>query len=305
MGNYKKMNIEWSKIINPFLDYEPEVTDRDPLLFYNDGIFYCFYAGVEHKNGNFCQYIETVESTNLVEWTNPRRLTTSKLGFSSPGNIIKIGDYWFMSLQSYPIPEGKEIAGEDARLWYMKSSDLKNWEDPVQLKPEGATSNWSINRRQIDACFVEYDGKCWCLYKNSGCLGLLVSEDFKTWKEASPDRPIISKEETPAKRSLENPYVFKEGDEFILIYSPCREGRGIGMARSKDLLHWYDIHHLNFPELPWADNGASAGMVADLRDVCGKYVMVFHGERKINHEHSAALGIAWSDDLEHWTVPGS
>jgi len=31
--------------------------------------------------------------------------------------------------------------------------------------------------------------------------------------------------------------------------------------------------------------------------------MVFHGERRGEDCQAAALGISWSDDLEHWHVP--
>lgn len=300
-----KMDIKWSEITNPFLDTEPEFSLRDPMLFYHNGVFHCYYSIVEHKEGEYCFYLGYTKSKDLIHWSKSKQLTTSKLGFSSPGNIIRYGDEWIMSLQTYPIQPGEHIASEDARLWTMKSKDLVNWSEPVQMNPNGAQVNWSQSHRQIDPCFAEYNGKWHCLYKTSGAFGLLITDDFKEWREASPDRPVLCKAEWPGKATIENPCVFREGDEYVLVFAPCRTGRGIGIARSKDLQHWYDAHMLSFPNLPWTDNGPSAAMVADLRDVCGKYVMVFHGERKKINSHAAALGIAWSDDLEHWTVPGS
>ena len=303
-GAQPPVKIEWSKITNPFLDTEPEVSVRDPLLVYHDGIFRCFYSGVEHKQGVFSFHMEAVESKDLVHWSKPKRLTTPDLGFSSPGNVMKRGDDWYLILQTYPTPPGAVNATEDARLWYMKSRDLVRWDEPVCLNPEGAKVNWSESKRQIDPCIVEHDGKYWCLYKTSGAFGLLVSDDFRNWREASPDRPVLRAEDTPGNNTVENPCVVRDGDDFVMIFAPCKKGRGIGLARSRDLLHWTNVHYLDFPEITWADNGPSAAADTDLRDVCGKWVMVFHGERKKVHSHAAALGIAWSDDLEHWTVPG-
>lgn len=301
----QKMDIQWSKITNPFHDTEPEVSVRDPLLHYDNGVFRCFYSAVEFKEGNYTFCLEMITSPDLVHWSMPKRLTHSFLGFSSPGNIVRRGDDWIMSVQSYLVLPGQTMACEEARLWFMRSKDLDNWSDPIPIYPQGAHVNWSDSRRQIDPCFMEQDGKWWCIYKNSGKFGMLVSDDFKKWTEASPDRPVMDRSQTPDNATVENPCIWREGDEWIMIFSPCHKGRGIGVARSKDLLNWTGIHYLDFPAISWADNGPSAAMVADLRDVCGKYVMVFHGERRKVNGHAAALGIAWSDDLEHWTVPGS
>lgn len=296
------MSVEWSKVVSPFLDTEPEVSVRDPLLVYNEGIFRCFYSAVERKDGNFTFFLETIESPDLVHWSKPRRLTHSHLGFSSPGNIFKHGREWVMSLQTYPVPAGEKHASEEARLWIMKSPDLVNWGVPKQINPDGAKVNWSASKRQIDPCIIEHDGKYWCLYKTSGSLGLLVSDDLKSWREASPDRPVLSKDNTPDNKGMENPCIIRDGDDYVLFFAAVRNGRGIGVTRSKDLLHWRDVHYLQFPKFSWATSEPTAAQVTDLRDVCGKYVMVFHAERKEFHTHAAALGIAWSDDLEHWEM---
>jgi hypothetical protein len=294
------MAIDWNSATNPFLDLCPEVYARDPLLHYHDGVFRCFHTAAEQHDGNYRLFLDVTQSTDLIHWSAPTRLTTSELGFSSPGSIIQVGDEWVMSVQSYPIPEGQKHADETARLWLMTSLDLDNWSDPEPIKPDGAQVNWTESHRQIDPCLIEHDGRYWCFYKTGGRLGLLVSDDLEHWVEASPDRPVLGPGDTPDHSGVENPCVVRDGDGFTMFFAPCRQGRGIGVARSDDLLHWYDVRYLDFPSLPWADGGPTAAMVADLRDVCDKWVMVFHGERP--GPHAAALGIAYSDDLEHWTV---
>lgn len=89
-----------------------------------------------------------------------------------------------------------------------------------------------------------------------------------------------------------------------MFYAPCRAGRGISLAYSPDLLHWHDAHDLALPAVPWAANGPSAGMVIPWAGAQpGAWLMAFHGERPTpENSHSAALALAWSDDLEHWRL---
>jgi hypothetical protein len=128
----------------------------------------------------------------------------------------------------------------------------------------------------------------------------MVSDDLVEWMEASRDRPVLGSDDTPDGATVENPCVVRDGGEFVMFFAPCRKGRGIGVARSDDLFHWRDVRYLGFPDLPWAEGGPTAAMVLDLRDVCGEWVMAFHGERP--GPHAAALGIAHSPDMEHWDV---
>lgn len=90
----------------------------------------------------------------------------------------------------------------------------------------------------------------------------------------------------------------RDGEQWVLFFAPCRDGRGIGVARSTDLLNWHDVRYLDFPELKWASGGPTAAMVLETYDTRGKWTMWFHGDREALH--GAALGTAWSDGLEHW-----
>lgn len=295
------MTVNWPGVTNPFLDRCPQVYVRDPLLHYHDGVFRCFHTAAEKHGDRYQLYLDVTQSTDLVKWTTPRRLTTDVLGFSSPGSIIRRGGEWIMAVQSYPVPSGQRHADESARLWLMTSLDLDIWSDPAPIKPEGAQVNWTGSRRQIDPCLIEHDGRFWCLYKTGGRLGMLVSDDLTDWTEASPDRPVLGTDDTPDHAAAENPCVVRDGDEFVMFFAPCRKGRGIGVARSRDLLNWRDVRYLEFPAFAWADGGPTAAMVLDMRDILGEWLMVFHGERPLPHE--AALGIAHSSDLEHWRLP--
>ena len=291
-----KLKLDWRKIRGPFLDRAPVVASRDPALFFHNGLFRCFFTAVE-KGGHLC--LDMTESANLIQWSEPVRLTTSELNFSSPGNVIRAGGKWVLCVQSYPILPGERYGSEESRLWLMQSEDLVNWSDPMPVKPEGCRGTWTRSRRQIDPYLVMHNGMYWCFYKTAGCLGVLVSDDLKTWDEALPDRPVLSRDETPDGATVENPCIVWDRGEFILFFARVGEGRGVGVARSRNLIDWRDIHYLDFPDLSWAPGGPTAAMVLDMRDMCGKWLMAFHGER---HDSPAALGLAWSDDLEDWKI---
>ena len=295
------MNIDFDRIANPVLDRYPDVFVRDPALVYDRGTFHCFHTAAESRPGGYRLFLDVTTSTDLAEWSPPRRLTTSELSFSSPGNAIRHNGRWVLCLQSYPIRPGELYGSEDSRLWLMDSGGLIEWTEPRMIAPEGCRAAWANTPRQIDPYLLAHDGRFWCLYKAKGCLGLLVSDDLVDWAEAAADAPVLSGEDTPDGATVENPCVVRDGDEFVLLFAPCRRGRGVGVARSEDLLRWRDVRYLDLPALPWAPGGPTAAMVLDLRRQVGRWVMAFHGERTA--PHSAALGIAFSDDLEHWTVP--
>lgn len=286
---------------NPFLDREPQAAVRDPATFFHNGVFHCFHTAVEEGAKAPRLFVDVTQSPDLVNWSPPRRLTQSDLNFSSPGNILRVDDTWVLCVQSYPVRPGESYGSDESRLWLMTSRDLEDWEEPYLLQPEGCRAEWSRSRRQIDPYLVEHDGQFWCFYKTDGKLGLLVSPDLREWREASPQHPVLSDAQTPDGATVENPCVMRDGDEFVLFFAPCRTGRGIGTARSSDLINWRDVLYLDFPALSWASGGPTAAMVLETRNALGRWTMFFHGDREA--PHGAALGLAWSDDLTHWRCP--
>ena len=87
---------------------------------------------------------------------------------------------------------------------------------------------------------------------------------------------------------------------------------GIGVRRAKDVAHWRPcgVWTLGQADWPWAQGRLSAPHVLDLRDrpEVGKYVMFFHGSTRAGVAENepfgeSSLGLAWSDDLAHWSWP--
>jgi predicted GH43/DUF377 family glycosyl hydrolase len=296
------MNIEWDKLKNPIFDRDRQnIQERDGALFFYDGKFYLYHCAVEYpKLGQYQFYTDLITSTDLIDWSPPQRLWDAPMGFSSPGNIIRVSDKWILCVQTYPIKRFHWWGSDECRLWISESKDLEHWSFPQVIAKDGSAAHWTWEKRQIDPFILPHDGKYWCFYKTSGQLGLLVSEDLQTWKEASPDRPVLARKETPDNTTVENACVLELNGEFLMFFSPAYNKRGIGLARSKDLLHWKFDQYLKFPKFSWAKSGPTAPSVIDIRAECGKWIMVFHAERR--QPHHAALGLAWSDDLINWST---
>ncbi len=294
------MSIDLSQIRNPIIDREPAIFSRDPAIIYHDGVFQLYHSAGTRHFLKYTFYLEVSESRDLVNWSPPRRVIDSKAGYSSPGNAIEVDNKWVLCVQTYPIPRFKKYASEKARLWLVETDDLDSfrWGKPIPVKPEGTTVNWTRSHRQIDPYLVEFDDKYWCLYKTSGALSLLVSRDLRNWQEATPNRPILSRKDLPIRAGIENPCVIQHQNRFMMFFAPTRRGRGIGVAISDDLIQWEDVHILDFPTLSWAPGGPTAPFVLDLRGETGHWLMAFHGDTA--GPHGAALGLAWSKDLENW-----
>jgi predicted GH43/DUF377 family glycosyl hydrolase len=297
----KNMEIAWDELKNPILDKDrtQNIQCRDGALFYHDSVFYLYYCSVEYPRlFQYQFYTDLITSTDLVHWTPQPRLWDAQMGFSSPGNVIEVGDKFVLCVQTYPIKRGHWWGSDACRLWTSESEDLVHWSSPKVIAPEGSAARWATEKRQIDPFILPYEGKYYCFYKTSGQLGLLVSPDLQSWEEASPDRPVFAAYETPDNTTIENACVLDIDGELVMFFSPCYNKRGIGITRSSDLFHWKFDQYLKFPKFAWAKSGPTAPSVIDIRKETGKFVMAFHAERR--QPHHAALALAWSDDLIHW-----
>ncbi len=290
-----------SPVGKPTLDRGALLAVRDPALVFHDGACHLFHTTVRPAGKAFALGIDVAVSRDLATWTTSTIFAPEARNLSSPGCIVRVGGSWIMCLQSYPIDPGATWGNESARLWLSSSPDLATWSEPRPIQPAGCQVAWTASHRQIDPYLIAHDGRWWCFYKAAGQLGLLVSDDLMSWHEASPQRPVLGTADTPDGKTLENPCVVAADGGFVMFFSPCRPERGVGVARSDDLLTWRDVHYLDFPAQPWAPGGPTAAMVVDRRREDGAWLMAFHGDRPCaENEHGAAIALAWSRDLERW-----
>lgn len=285
---------------------------RDPLLIFENGKFHMFYSYVLEEEDNLIYWYTALStSTDLQNWTPPRRITPKdqNLNYASPGNVVRVGGEWLLCLQTYPIVNFRRgdklrFADNRARLFIMRSPDLENWGEPELIRVKGPDVSEKDIGKMIDSFLLrdkDTPGKWWCFYKQNGRVHCSWSMDLRNW--------------TPGAMDLangENPCVIVKDGEYILYYSPKN---GVGVKRSRDLKNWREEGvPLTFGQAdwPWAETRLTAGYVEDLRTVpgVGKYVMVYHasGPGKVRTElqenANAHIGIAWSDDLKSWDWPG-
>ncbi len=277
---------------------------RDPAALFHDGSCYLFYTLSENdKDGGYHNMTAISVSRDLAHWSEPRILTPRDrhLNYSSPGNVIRIGDEWILCLQSYPTPNKETFGTGNSRLFIMRSKDLAKWSEPELLRVKGNGVPVEAMGRMIDPYLLEdkdEPGKWWCFYKQSG-VSMSHSRDLKNWTYVG------------RAHAGENVTILKQNNEYVMFHSP---GNGIGVKRSKRPDQWgadSQLLTLGQNDWPWAQGRLTAATVIDLRAEprIGKYVMFFHGSSKeglkAQRAHGAAsMGIAWSDDLVDWSWPG-
>ena len=280
---------------------------RDPAVLYHNDRFYLFFTLVKNEDGKIFSYTACSDSSDLRNWS-PIKILTPKnqnLNFSSPGNIIQKDGKWILCLQTYPRPghesdQKTRYGSNDARIFTMKSIDLKAWDSPQILKVKGAEVPEKEMGRMIDPYLIEdinEKGKWWCFYKQKG-VSMSYTYDFMEW---------IFYGNT---NSGENVCVIKQENEYIMFHSPSN---GIGIKRSTDLKNWIDFGELitlGQKEWDWAKGRITAGTVVDLRSLpeVGKYLMFFHGsgpkkEKEGDFDKNSSIGVAWSNDLINWEWP--
>lgn len=295
----------WQTLASPVIFRGDATTAyRDPAAVWHDGWFHLYFTLVKvEPDQRVFLYTAWSKSQDLVHWTPPKAFTPrdQKLNYSSPGNVIRFGNEWLLCLQTYPRPNGEKYGNQTARLFVMRSADLENWGAPELLRVKGPEVELEKMGRMIDPYLLadkDEPGKWWCLFKQKG-VSRSWSRDLKTWHfEGSAS-------------AGENTCVVVDRNEYVLFHSPPT---GIGVKRSSDLKNWRDegLLMLGIKDWPWAQGRLTAGFVLDARQVpnVGKYLMFFHGSEfpendpRGGFDNFASVGLAWSDDLQHWSWAG-
>ena len=180
-------------------------------------------------------------------------------------------------------------------------------EDPagvpvIDLGPRGAWDHVAV-----DNPFVYVgDGRFYCFYEAESAsgqeqVGLAVSTDLLKWTK-SEGNPVLraGPPGTWDHRAAKLPVVAKHGGTYVMLYTG-KDGRGaaIGLATSKDLLHWDKA----------ASNPAIQGRPGKwdpLITTCpaivqrnGVYHAIYRGMTGFYSDQK--LGLLTSRDLLHWT----
>ncbi len=167
--------IRWERIPTPIIQRgHAEVAHRDAAIHYHDGVFRVFYGMAFLRDQGRVQLQLTVtESSDLIEWTEPRTLTPldDDLNFTDPGNIVRHDGEWIMTVETHRTPFSPSGGGETARSCTMRNDDLEHWSDPELMLLKGPDFSDERMGRCIGSCLFpdrQEQGKWWCFFKHGG-----------------------------------------------------------------------------------------------------------------------------------------
>lgn len=196
-------------------------------------------------------------------------------------------------------------ASEPFHLPFGKWSRVS--EEPI-VAPEGEGFE---SAGTFNPSVVRYDGQFVMLYraqdtKGKSSLGYATSTDGIHFTRR-PEPVLVSEAPYEKGGGVEDPRLVKVGDTFYLTYTGYNnvDGRGadkrdaqLCLATSKDLINW-QRHGIVLPSYQgrWNVKWTKSGAILTEK-INGKYWMYFLGDAK---GQDTQMGLAYSDDLLHWT----
>ena len=289
--------------VNPVLTV-PGCALRDPAIYYHEGEFHLYFTLVkglyEDRQAWFIGHVKTQDFILFDELS-----CISPEGYASPGNVFLHEGRFVICYQSYPRKSLDKKPGDECRLFLSYSDDLEQWGDPEIVSEEGCRSNWGLRGswqcRQIDPCVLREGDTYYLFYKGGLHMGLWASEDLRTWRDLTPDKPLLERGPESWSHGVENPCVIKVDKRFYLLYDSTGKYDGTKQnlfhyITSPDLAVWGVGHTLGLPR------SAGAPFFIDLRDALGVFIVAFHygTDRAGSDRYLSSLGIGWSEDFSLW-----
>jgi predicted GH43/DUF377 family glycosyl hydrolase len=204
-----------------------------------------------------------VESTNLIDWSNPRLA----MGFGEPGSFdhggCVIGAFLY---ESYDIKAPRLLKKRDGKYWTLYGCyprqggyELRPGYEGVAVSDDGIVWRRAKNQPILsiydpdcaewekDCIYqpflVEYKGRFFNFYNaaNGGTeqTGIAFSTDLLNWMRY-PANPVVRVKKGGYDESFcSDPKVFRDGDHWVMFYFGVGKGGAhIMMAFSRDLVHW-------------------------------------------------------------------
>lgn len=275
----------------------PGVSVRDPAAVWHDGLCYLYYTRqVGGWGGPECWTVAVVTTADFREFS-PERLV-SPPGYASPGNVIRCGDRWVLVVQSYPWPS--EIA-------LLYSDDLLNWSAPRHIIPADTGPGWGAGHGPIDGWLFPYEGRWLCAWVSflqgtaHRAFGYHASDDLEAWENLTPEAPFVDGSAYNANGGVENCAIVRDGDTWHFFASVGMDPQHLAHTAAGSPWEWAPLtpaDQIRLPSAPWCAHSQSALFVADWRDLCGQWAMLYHGQQ--TPDADATLGLAFSDDLWNW-----
>ncbi|MCS7223422.1 MAG: hypothetical protein NZ959_02510 [Armatimonadetes bacterium] len=134
--------------------------------------------------------------------------------------------------------------GQRSRIGWITSEDTRHWSEP-SFGPEGH-SPWILRHNDLDEPFPKMRrGLFWLVLSGSlrpeepSVIRLFFSDDLVHWQTFSP--PVILDPcdgDEWERKGLQTPCLLEKDGLFWLFYAGCDGSCAIGLAHSRDLVHW-------------------------------------------------------------------
>jgi hypothetical protein len=309
--------VAWSNLHNPVLRGR-DAAVKDQALIWAGGRWHMLFSYVTNDTtvpGQEHWDIAAAVSTDMRRWTAPVAWSDQPGGMASP-DVVRSPDGVFVS--TYDSPPG-ESGPTQAKLYYRTSSDLVHWSGPHPLAPD---LHPSPVYRMIDPALA-WTGNGLILAYKVGTTSVPQAFEIAWSKSGSLNGPwdVVGQ-----------PGIEQYGDTFENYELVTVGGRWHLVATSNTLdqpwiytlsgnpiipsswLHWVDGRELQVPAEAWNtgagisstgfEHANSAFLCVDPAD--GYDYLTYAGSQELTHFGGwghAAIGVARSRDLEHWSVP--
>ncbi len=286
--------MDLKKLSNPIWKRSDNL--RDPSVWKSADGYHLFYS--RYSNNDWTKpenwSIAHVITKDFVTFEEDRDISAK--GFASPGDVIRWKGKYILPYQSYP-----EVP---TMLCYSTSDDLENWSKPVFFLEEAVHLPWNQANRVIDPTFVTEGERLHCFFVGTdrvhyasatNLVGHAYTDDpeLKEWTITTVDSPLIGTcEDGPD--GAENVTVFRNNNEWVMIYSEGLKSQHLAYITSKDLIHWGNKGKITIPEQSWMSTRYGAPYVWKEDEY---WVMILMGEDGNSHTTFGLLtskdGIIW------------
>ena len=286
--------MDLKKLSNPIWKRSDNL--RDPSVWKSADGYHLFYS--RYSNNDWTKpenwSIAHVITKDFVTFEEDRDISAK--GFASPGDVIRWKGKYILPYQSYP-----EVP---TMLCYSTSDDLENWSKPVFFLEEAVHLPWNQANRVIDPTFVTEGERLHCFFVGTdrvhyasatNLVGHAYTDDpeLKGWTITTVDSPLIGTcEDGPD--GAENVTVFRNNNEWVMIYSEGLKSQHLAYITSNDLIHWGNKGKITIPEQSWMSTRYGAPYVWKEDEY---WVMILMGEDGNSHTTFGLLtskdGIIW------------
>jgi len=222
-----------------------------------------------------------------------------------PRNAIPCSNSIF---NSAVVPFGKEYRGvfrvdnqcRDMTLHAGKSKDGIHWEiEHEQIKWQCTDSDIARFEYGYDPRITPLEGKyyvTWCHGYHGPCIGMGMTEDFKTFQLLEIALPPFNRNAVLFPRKIHG--------EYVMFHRPSDNGHtpfgDIFLARSKDLIYWGKHRFVMGARDGWQSTKIGAGPVPI--ETSDGWVLIYHGVLTSCNGFIYSTGAAILDLDQPWKV---